>query len=171
MAITFRVTFGTPVPETAVKFVNGAGLLIVTINVKCFALVANHVLTPIESVLNVSAGSAIEVGEPLREGERMWFPLWMLPTHGFSRVQGQRTILHGSDSVEEIASRSDDQTSLQRIEAIDLFELFCRTPRRRPSGEVRSIDNRLGIRIENQRRNMDRTDDRRTIVGFFCAVV
>lgn len=48
----------------------------------------DHVLTPTESVLNVSAGSAIDVGEPLQEGERMLLPLWMPPTHSF---KGQRT--------------------------------------------------------------------------------
>ena len=69
-------------PETAMTFVHGAGLLIVTIHVKCFVLVTHHVLTPIECVLNFSVGSAIEVVEPLQEGERMWFPYGCHPLKG-----------------------------------------------------------------------------------------
>jgi len=97
--VTVWKALGASVPETAVKFVDGAGDRIVAVHVDGLGTVVYHVFAPVASVSNVVVGSSIQVRQPFEGGERMGFAV-----DGFG---GQGAFWHVLLAVEEVASRGD----------------------------------------------------------------
>ena len=106
--VTVWETFGTPMPETTVEFVYGAGLFVVPVHVVGLVSAQDHVLTSVASVTNVDVGFSIQVREPFQSGERMGFPLRLPTADGFGR---QSAVLHVFGAVEEVAGRGDGDAS------------------------------------------------------------
>ena len=102
--VTVRKALGATVPETAVKFVDGAGDRIVAVHMDGLGTVVDHVFAAVASVSNVVVGSSIEVRQPLEGSEGMGFAFGVPPVDRFG---GQGAFRHVLLAVEEVASRGD----------------------------------------------------------------
>ena len=106
--ITVRVTLGTPVPISAVEFVDDASVFVVPIHVISLVAVTDHVFTPVTRVLNVDVGFGVEIRQPFQGREGMGFTLGVPLADWFG---GQLSFGHVFGAVEEIASRGDGDTA------------------------------------------------------------
>ena len=106
--VAVRVTLGTTVPETPVKFVHDVRVLVVPVHVEGLSTVQDHVFASVASVLNVATGFLVEVRYPFESCEGMGFALSVPSLDGFG---GQGTFGHVMGTVEEIARRGDGETS------------------------------------------------------------
>ena len=106
--VAVRVTLGTTMPETTVKFVHGVRVLIVPVYVEGLCTVQDHVFASIASVLNVATGFLVQVRHPFESREGMGFTLRVPSLNGFG---GQGIFGHVMGTVEEIARRGDGETS------------------------------------------------------------
>jgi len=81
--VTVRKTLGASVPETAVKFVDGARGGVVAVHVDGLSTVVDHVFAAVADVSNVVVGSSIEVRQPFEGSEGMGFALSVPTVDGF----------------------------------------------------------------------------------------
>ena len=122
LCITIRVTLGASVPKAAVKFVDDAGVFVVTVHVITLGPVMDHMFTAITRVSNVNVRFGVEVRQPFQSREGMGFTL-SVPTA--DRFGGQFFLGHVFGAVEEIASRGDGDTPFEWIESTDGLEFLA----------------------------------------------
>jgi len=95
-----RKTLGASVPETAMKFIDGARGGVVPVHVDRPGAVEDHVFATTAGVLNVMVGMPIEVHQPFEGREGIGFA-FRVPTVDWFRGQG--AFLHVLHAVEEVA--------------------------------------------------------------------
>jgi len=110
--VTVRKTVRASVPETAVKFIDGARGGVVPVHVDELGTIEDHVFATVTSVSNIVVGLSIEVCQPFEGGERMGFALGVLTVDGF---RGQSPFLHVLLAIEEVASRGDGDDGLKAL--------------------------------------------------------
>ena len=121
--VAVRVTLGTSMPKTPVKFVHDVGVDVVPVHMEGFVALTNHVFPSIACVTNVATAGVIQVRQPFQSCVGIRFALSMPSTDGFG---GQLTFWHVFGAVEEIASRGDGDTAFQGVETADLFEFLTK---------------------------------------------
>ena len=115
-------TPGTPVPKTAVEFVDGVGVGIVTIHVIGFGALEDHVFPAVASVTDAHVGFPVQVRQPFQGREGMGFTLSVPSTDGF---RGQAAFGHVLGAVEEVAGRGDGDAPFEGVEPADLFKFLA----------------------------------------------
>ena len=121
--VSVREAFGAAMPITSMEFVDRTSEGIVSVNVKGFVPVTNHVFTPIAGMTDASFVGVIEVTQPFHGCMGARFSLTVPSTHGF---RGQPIGRHVFEPIGEIAGRSDGDATVQGVEPTDLFELFTK---------------------------------------------
>ena len=121
--VAVRVTLGTSMPKTPVKFVHDVGVDVVPVHMEGFVALTNLVFLSIARVTNVATAGVIQGRQPFQGCVGIRFALSMPSTDGFG---GQLTFWHVFGAVEEIARIGDCDTPFQGIETADLFEFLTK---------------------------------------------
>ena len=119
--VTVWETFGTPMPETTVEFVYGAGLFVVPVHVVGLVSAQDHVLTSVASVTNVDVGFSIQVREPFQSGER-------IPAQTVSLADLTKKLKNGFDTPSQVSQLACRLLRPREIEEVDRSEATGECP-------------------------------------------